>query len=188
MCIWRALALLCPSETLCTAAKHGDLECIAQMLAAGADVNVHDGTANATPLQWAAGYRQTAAAKALLKAGARVDATNSSGETALMHAASLNAHGTIKVLLKAGADVNRASKDGATALHHACSRWHLHAARVLLGAGARTDVRNCKGQRPIDVVRAVVGCVASSWSGSKSCNACAWCAGERGHKSGCKRR
>jgi uncharacterized protein len=140
------------------AAGRGDVAEIERQIAAGADPNalVKDmfGFGHSTPLQWAAQKGHVAAMAVLLKAGARVDGTNREGYTPLMLAAWSGQTAAIDVLVAVSADVHRADKDGNSALHLASMYGHLDAARVLLEAGAKADVRNKKGERPIDVVRA----------------------------------
>jgi uncharacterized protein len=137
------------------AARDGDVAGIAAALLAGADANnASEGTAELTPLLWAAFYGHVAAIAALLAAGARVDGTGSVGITPLMNAALNGGIAAIDALLAAGADVHRVAMNGNTALHLTSSYSRVDAARVLLDAGARTDVRDKRGKRPIDVVRA----------------------------------
>jgi len=159
-------------QRLCDAAKRGDVAGISLALLAGANVTLNEGTEWYTPLQWAAMYGHVAAMEALLAAGAHVDGVDSSGLTPLMYAAVYARAAAVAVLLAAGADVHRVSSDGHTALHLACRAGTFRCAHALLEAGARADVRNRDGERPIDVVRAVLPAL-QSWS----CNVCAWCAG-----------
>jgi ankyrin repeat protein len=146
------------NEELCDAATSDDVAEIERQIAAGADPNAFEGTANGSPLQRAALKGHIAAIAALLKAGARVDGENAYGVTPLIVAAGYGHTAAIDALVAAGADVHRSRKDGDTALHWASRGGRLDAARVLLQAGARTDVRNNDGKRPIDMVRAPLAC------------------------------
>ena len=56
----------------------------------------------------------------------------------------------VRMLLKAGADVNsRGSVTRATALHMAARRGHIGIARALIEGGAATDLRDTKGDTPL---------------------------------------
>jgi ankyrin repeat protein len=143
------------NDKLHDAAKEGDVAEIERQIAAGADPNVHKGTEDWTPLQRAGACGHVAAIAALLKAGAHMDGVDSVGQTPLMYAA-INGHtAAVDALVAAGADVHRANIYGDTALHAASMDGRLDAARVLLEAGARADVRNKRGERPVDVVCAL---------------------------------
>ena len=72
-------------DTLVTAAKDGRVGDMAAMLAGGADVNARD-VWGSTALIAAAQYRQGAAARAALDAGADAGAVNERGCGALLHA------------------------------------------------------------------------------------------------------
>jgi ankyrin repeat protein len=146
---------------LCEAAERGDVAEVERSVAGGANPNAFEGTAFWMPLQIAAYSGHVAAVAALLHAGARHDVTNKDGSTPLMKAAWRGHDAVCAALLAAGADVHHTDNAGGTALHEA-SRWdHLHAARMLLEAGARPEVRNTKGELPIDLVRA-----APAWYGA----------------------
>jgi ankyrin repeat protein len=141
-------------DKLCRAAIRGDVVEMERLIAAGADPNaLVNGYA---PLQEAAARGHIAAIAALLKAGASVDVTDSGGNTALMWAARDNCAAAVDTLVAAGADVHGTSNHGNTALHWASMRGFLDATRAVLEAGARTDMRNNSGERPIDMVRAVL--------------------------------
>jgi len=78
----------------------------------------------------------------------------------------LNGHAAVVgVLLSAGADVNRSNSARYTALHFACMWACVDSVRALLDAGARPDVRNGVGERPMEVVSAVVRSGIVAWSG-----------------------
>jgi ankyrin repeat protein len=144
-------------DKLCRAAMHGDVAEMERQIAAGADPNAFEGTLSWTPLQRAAENGHVAAIAALLKAGARVDGTDSFGYTPLMWAIFHDHGAAVDALLAAGADVHCATRhDGYTALHRASTNGRLGAARMLLEAGARTDARDERGKRPVDDVRVLL--------------------------------
>jgi uncharacterized protein len=74
--------------------------------------------------------------KALLDAGAKVNASNDLGQTALMMAASNGLVNNVRALLLAGADVNARDKEGKTALRYANSNDEAAVARLLKTHGA----------------------------------------------------
>jgi ankyrin repeat protein len=80
--------------------------------------------------------------RALLAAGADVNAADPTGTTALI-GATADAHWeAARLLLEAGADVNAQDRSGCTALHGAAGcEDGADVVRILLRAGARTEVR-----------------------------------------------
>ena len=91
-----------------------------------------------------------AEAKRLLKAGAKVRATNNYGVNAMQLAADSGNTELIALLLKAGADPQSPNADGETALHLVARAGKVEAARLLLKAGAKVDPRESfGGQTPL---------------------------------------
>jgi len=113
-------------------------------LKVGVDVNMRD-DCQLTPLMRAADSANPEIAKALIKAGAGVDAVSSYGNTALILAVSRNHIETIKVLLDANAKVNIKNNYGLTALFGAASRPHPEILTALIDAGADINYQNDKG-------------------------------------------
>ena len=74
--------------------------------------------------------------RALLAAGAGVDATGKDGRTALIAASGKGHVEVVRVLLAAGAGVDVATNSGWTALIWACCKGHIEVVRALLAAGA----------------------------------------------------
>ena len=91
---------------LMIALKRRDAPWVALMLQGGADTNMKDGDGN-PPLIVAALNSFSEGAQMLLSRNARVDGTNSQGETALMKSVQVNDATTAKLLLDAGADPDR---------------------------------------------------------------------------------
>jgi len=85
--------------------------------------------------------------QAALEAGARINAFDDSGESALMQAAAAGQTHVVRHLLARGADVHFANAihrhmRGDTALLRAAFRGHADIFQMLLEAGARTDIHN----------------------------------------------
>ena len=78
--------------------------------------------------------------------GVDLEATDASGQTALMMAAIKGHEPSVKLLLDRGAKVD---SDGWTALHYAASRGHAEVARMLILRGANLDARSANGTTPV---------------------------------------
>jgi ankyrin repeat protein len=74
----------------------------------------------------------------LIEQGAKVNAVDSDGNTALMYAS----EHAVPILLKAGAKVNAVNSDGNTALMYASE----HVVPILLKAGANLEHKNKNGE------------------------------------------
>lgn len=73
--------------------------------------------------------------KALLRAGADVNAASNEGQTALHIAAQQGHHRIVKQLLAAGAAVGRGNRHAAAPLHAGAGAGHEVVVKVLLAAG-----------------------------------------------------
>jgi len=142
-----------PHEGIMYAACTGDLAALMVAMAEGADLNGCWATGGWTPLMVAAAMGHTPVVAALIAAGARVDAADDEGTSAVFAAAGGGHADTLTVLAAAGADVTWARADGDTALHAAARCGAVAAARALLALGARRDAANRDGHVPADVVR-----------------------------------
>ena len=125
------------------------------LLAAGADVNAADEWHCRTPLHVAAAGRAGAEVmRALLDAGAAVEAEDDEGRRPLHLAAQRGHMDGVAVLLGRGADVRARDADGATPLHLACGRPFVFSRRaaemigLLLQAGADVNAADAGGRRP----------------------------------------
>lgn len=94
-----------PKPPLHFAAHRGDATAVAQLIAAGVDVDERNHRGD-TALMLAAERGHTAIVKALLDAGADIQAENKVGETAWVRAATFKREETEAVLLEAGAVVD----------------------------------------------------------------------------------
>ena len=103
-----------------------------------------------TALGGAARYGHTKIVKALIEAGADVNAVNGCGETAL-HWAAYGGHTEVaRVLIEGGADVNVNGWRGVTALMWAARYGHAEIVKMLVEAGAKfkkgpSDDRRSRG-------------------------------------------
>jgi len=105
-----------------------------------------------TPLHLAAQRGAAGELRALLRAGAEVDAPAAGGATALHHAAGLGHCDAAAALLKAGAAVGAvASKGGVTPLHVAAAGGHAAAAKLLLAHGALPHIPDQNGHSALDL-------------------------------------
>jgi len=124
---------------LTAAALAGDLERISQLLADGADVAQGD-TTGATALHWAAAEGQVAAAKALLEAGAPLDARTATNLSTPLHwAAEGGGPALVSLLLAANAAPDPQNKWKATPLAQAAPKRTDSVRALIL---AKADVAN----------------------------------------------
>jgi uncharacterized protein len=144
------------------AARNGRVEVVAALLKAGAKVDGADRINGAAALAWVAageseevlGYKPSMedrirVMQMLLDAGAKVNATNHWGATALQWAADANALELVQILLKAGADVNAADQQGLTALMAASNHdapESLQVVELLIQSKANVDLQNRNGE------------------------------------------
>ena len=125
------------------AARHGDVDLIKMLLAAGANVKATTRLASYTPLLMAAEIGSAGAIDALIAAGADPKGTTASGVTPLMFASAAGQADAVKTLVARGADVNAAEPTrGTTALMFAAANRRTEAIRALLAAGAKVDETN----------------------------------------------
>ena len=83
-----------------------------------------------------------------------VDILDECGNTALMNAANNNRIDVVRYLLANGANVNKQNRySGRTALHDASLSNKTDVISVLLQHGASRDIKNNKGDTPIDYAR-----------------------------------
>ena len=119
------------------AARHGDADLVAALVAAGAQPRVGTRLGAYTPLHLAAERGSASIVKALVTAGAIVDAKTSTGATPLMFAAAAGDTGAIAALLDGGADVNAREDDRfQTPLIFAVANNRLDAVTLLIARRA----------------------------------------------------
>lgn len=117
------------SDLLVDAAARGDLSEVRRALRRGADPRRPD---SAGALHCAAWSGNVAVVKTLLKAGAEVDLTTSSGHTALMVASRSGDEACVRALLEAGANRHACAESGISALCVAAMSGHDRIIEVLL--------------------------------------------------------
>ncbi|MBF2760439.1 MAG: ankyrin repeat domain-containing protein [Ectothiorhodospiraceae bacterium AqS1] len=133
-----------PTDTALQAAikssKSGTLDVIAWVSSRkGVNLELLD-SSDLTPLMLAAKHGNEGAARILILAGAKIEAKNGAGETALHHARSL---GMFVVLIGSGANVNATSAAGLTPLHVAAE--HLsegYVVDLLIANGAKSTINH----------------------------------------------
>lgn len=118
---------------LMQAARFGDTEGVARIIAQGANVN-EKSKLGKTPLIIAASAGHAKIVEVLLERGADIQARDNSGSTPLIAAATAAGdYGAVtKILLDNGADVNAKDNDGATALYIATYFGHRAVVTELL--------------------------------------------------------
>lgn len=95
--------------------------------------------------------------KAIIEAGADINAQSNGGMTALMEAASWGHADIAKLLIEAGANINARNTEGSTALLYAAgNRRAADVVKILVNAGANLDLR--VGQGETALMYAAVGC------------------------------
>ena len=95
--------------------------------------------------------------KAALAVGAKANARDARGRTALMYAADKGYVLMVAPLLAAGADPDVRAPDGATALFMAAAHGHSEIVALLMEAGVEVSIKGPKGKTAVDVARAVYG-------------------------------
>ena len=118
---------------------------VALLLVAGAPAAAQDDA----PLVAAAAEQDRVALRALLDAGADVNAARADGATALLYAAHWDDLETASLLLQAGARVNAAADHGVTPLARACENASVRMVELLLDAGADPNAPQRSGLTPL---------------------------------------
>ena len=119
--------------------KETQLKVDVQVTRNGSQVKEFDQGANKIDLIEAARNGSIADCRQLLSKGADINATDNTGQTAVMIAAMTDQINLTKFLIERGADVNRSSNSGLTALHYAALENHYEIAYLLLEGDAKVD-------------------------------------------------
>lgn len=129
---------------LLSAVENGRLRQLRSLLAKGANKDVRDPASGNTALNRAIVLGDTVCARALIKAGCRVDV-----DVPLHYAAFRGQVGVVKALLNAGAAVNAKTRYGRSALEGAVLGGHVAIAELLLQRGADANTQNNSGWTPL---------------------------------------
>ena len=121
-----------------------DLARVETMLKAGIDPNTQTSLGN-RPLLIAAKKKNPRLLEMLIANGAKVDAPDRNGLTALMAAASMGLAPNVRVLISSGANVNARDEKGSTPLIWAAISGHPQVVEILLAHGADEKVKNKDG-------------------------------------------
>ncbi len=129
-----------------TLANSENIQVVNFLLTQKAEVDFNRTLDEDTPLMRAAFVYHIKIAKALLFAGANINATDNQGRTPLMWAAMGAGYEgyveMIALLIKQGANVNATSDNGMTALMFAVEQENIDIARYLLDHGAKINMQN----------------------------------------------
>eukprot|EP00439_Symbiodinium_sp_Y106_P001201 s1725_g1.t1 len=128
--------------------------------------------------------------KAMVKAGAQLEARDERGNTALLSAAYFGHLKVVGVMVKAGARLEARDEDGATALTIASFSGHLEVVEALVKAGAQLEAHNDRGRTALmtasytghlKVVEVLVKAGAQLEACNDIGNTALMCAAQEGH-------
>src|SRR5215471_11909760 len=125
-----------------------------ELIRRGADVNLTHGAMSA-PLTVAAEICSEDSVRYLLERGAKVNAKDPGGHTALLTASAFCKEGkVVQILLKAGADPNTSDDEGgSTPLIAAAQSGNVGVVEALIAAGADVDAMNKYGETAFSIAR-----------------------------------
>lgn len=134
------------TPALVLAVQKGYVTLIPLLAAAGAELNRPAPPKDYTPLMQAADNGNTAAMRALLRAGADINARGAQGQTPLHIAAAQNdyRHEIATAFATLGADLEARNDRGQTPLMVAVAAGRRRIAAALIAAGAKVDARNAQ--------------------------------------------
>jgi len=134
---------------------------LSRMLALGADIGLKDCRGN-TPLHLVASNPEADAddVRFLAERGARVDATNDRGETALHAAMTQRGLDVAESLVALGANIKARAMDGSTPLHVAAGNKRMSSTELgrLIALGADPAARDAAGRLPFHRYVSAAGC------------------------------
>ena len=138
-----------PVTSFVNAVKAGDLATVERSLEiCDPDVEWN----GSRPLGLAVEHRRLDVARALLRAGAKIDRPYpGNGFTPLHYAAMKGGVASVRLLLDAGANAKSVGRNGMTPLHLAAYSGDAQAAQALIDAGADVNARTRDGKTPLAV-------------------------------------
>ncbi len=137
-----------PVQLFVKGIENKDVKLVEKAIANGLDVKGALNQEGWTALMIAANRGHIEAIKALIQAGANIEAKDKAGWTPLMYAASEGRTEAIKVLVQAGAKLETKDKDGLTPLMIAAVN-KFEAVKALIQAGAKFDAKDNLGWTPL---------------------------------------
>lgn len=146
-------------SALHAAATRGQAECLAVILAHGADVSLQDAS-GFTALHLAAKNNHPECARRLLQSKCVLDAPDSSGRTALHHAAASGNNEIVQLLCENKCHVNLKDSDGFTPLLLSTRHAHAEVCQSLLDWGADINARDKNGRTAV-MLAGESSCVAA---------------------------
>ena len=123
------------------AARHDDVSTLEQLLAQGARLDNRDEQGR-TALLVATHGNQLAAAKALIEAGADVNAKDNIDDSPYLYAGARGLNDILRLTLLHGADLKSTNRYGGTALIPAAERGHVETVQMLIDAGVDVNHLN----------------------------------------------
>ena len=140
------------SQSVFDAAREGDLDAVAALVTADANLVQATDDSDRTPLHLAASYGHVPVAAFLLDSGADIDAREEDGETPLHYAAWRSRLDVGQLLIERGADIEIRNNWGRTPLLIvARETGNVDMAGVLIEAGADVNLRDEGGESPLDL-------------------------------------
>ncbi|XP_034094499.1 ankycorbin isoform X2 [Gymnodraco acuticeps] len=132
-------------SALHVAAARGHTDCLAVILAHGADLSITD-AAGLNPLHLAAKSNHIECCKKLIQSKCPIDAVDSSGKAALHHAAASGNIQTVQLLCELKTPVNLKDADGLTPLLLSAKHAHAEVCSTLLDCGAEVNTFDNSGR------------------------------------------
>ncbi|XP_040915168.1 ankycorbin isoform X1 [Toxotes jaculatrix] len=132
-------------SALHVAAARGQTDCLAVILAHGADLSVTD-AAGFNPLHLAAKNNHIECCKKLIQSKCPIDAVDSSGKTALHHAAASGNIQTVQLLCELKCPINLKDADGLTSFLLSAKNGHAEVCSILLDCGAEINASDNNGR------------------------------------------
>ncbi len=149
-------------------ASHGKADCLAALIAAGAEVSPRNARGE-TPAHKAAQHGSFDVLELLVASGALLDARDEQGRSPLHRCAELGSVECVKLLVVARAPLNGTDMAGKTPLHVAAGRGRTAVAQVLLENRADAKIKDESGKTAEEVALAagLVDCAAALAAGRK---------------------